>query len=618
VRAIQTTATPAAPQTLVCLDPWAGSTCGVQVVVSGGATFTIDYSFDDPNALISPIPKASMAFSSTMCPAGAIGGAASLTFALPVSPLWMRLTLLNATGSVRATYLQPQIDTSTAIAAAGPAPPFAFPGDPLGLYSLRQLGAYSGPCLQAFRTSDSATLDIGFAAGTVDMAAALAFAAPGQLRVSKLYDQSGHGNDLVQSSHICQLNLINGAPWLCFMNIDGNNTGALRTAAALNLTGDQTMGFVGQMMTDYAVMPLSQFDSSNGWFQTFNGAGSSAAPGSLPGVFQYFSTGNGVAIPDAGRYFAQTKRYATTRASNVATLYVNGAQTATGASTNNAASTAPFTVGGQDMNSFAFVGLMGEIFVYASALSGADRATIDASEAAAFADTGFSTPYSGTHGLEFDFAEFGDAGDVLAFERTDSWTVFAASQLFYLPVLATTFYTNVPGSGTTFPGHEIWIDEVGRLRVRLISDFAGLNYLGVIGTTNVVDGKKHAIAYSYDGSSTAAGVKVYIDGALETTTLERDTLTGSIIGAGQSFTLASQQAVHSFNLTGTLAFFQVDKIVRNQAYIQANFVGGAIPPNDVANTKMRLLLNEGSGATANDTSGQGNNVTLTSAGMWFP
>jgi hypothetical protein len=499
-------------------------------------------------------------------------------------------------------------------------PAFTFPAGALGVYSLRKAGAgYAGPCLRALRLSDNAQQDIGFAGGALDMGALATFAAGSTVVAVKWCDQSGLGNDLtvLSGAGAPQINLINGKPWLCSMF---NGIATMGTASALSLAGDQTVGFVGQLMSNFCSIPVSGWDGTNGWFATFNGSGSSGAVGATPGSFQYFTTGGGgQTVNDGGRYFARTGRYVAKRASGVGTTYVNGSQTASGPAANNVAATSGLRVGGANVNSFQFTGLLAEAWVYPSALADGVRQSIDAYEAAAFPSTGFSTPYSGTSGVEFDFGQLINCGNVLAYERTASWTVFAAVQLYYFPPnssQASVIYTNVPGSGTAFPGHEIWIDNNGKLRVRIMSDIGANNYIGVIGTTRVIDGRKHMIAYSYDGSSTAAGIKVYVDGAPETTTIEHDALTGSIIGAGQSLIVGSQQNDPDFTLTGTLAHFQVDAVARSAATIAA-YHDGAIPPVD-ASTDLCLLLNAGSGATAADTSGHARNGTLTTATMWFP
>jgi hypothetical protein len=106
MRAITATATPATPQAMVCLDTWSGAAMGVQVNPINGAEFTIDLSYDDPNSLIWPIPLLNMWWDTSMIPPAAVGGDVGLTFSLPAAPIWIRVSLLNGLGSVRATFLQ--------------------------------------------------------------------------------------------------------------------------------------------------------------------------------------------------------------------------------------------------------------------------------------------------------------------------------------------------------------------------------------------------------------------------------------------------------------------------------------------------------------------------------
>ena len=606
---------------MVCLEMWAGAALGVQVVPSNGATFTIDYSFDSPNDLINPVPVGSMAFDSSMCPAGAISGAAALTFRLPAAPVWGRLRLLNGLGSVRATFLQPGYESYVPPAASG-STAFTFPGAPIGLYSLRKVGSgYAGQCLRVQRSSDNTRQDIGFDAnGNVNMSAITAFCAGSQAFVFTWYDQSGNARDLIYGNGaLPQINMIGSRPWICFYNQSGSaGAQTLFTAAAPNLTADMTVGFVGQLGTDYCCMPINQWNGSNGWFTTFNGAGNGGVVGASPGIFQIYSTGGGgVALPDTGRYFARTNRYVAKRSGSTGTLYVNGATTKTGGLPASLTTTSPFAIGGDATTGYPFTGLMGEVYAYSSAISDTNRNAIDASQATAFPDTGFSTPYSGTSCVQFDWQEQISCGAVLTYDRNVSWTVFGAVQLFFFPQQATVIYTNVLSQ--PWFGHELWIDASGHVRVRLMGNWNGgagaPGMAAVIGTTNVIDGKKHMLAYSYNGSSTAAGIKVYIDGQPETTTVESDTLAASMVGGTQNL-IVGNQAGTVFDLTGTLSHFQIDNVARSAGYI-APIKNGAIPPID-PNTDMCLLFNDGSGTTATDSSGHSRNGTLNSAGLWVP
>jgi hypothetical protein len=97
---------PIVASAMVCLDSWQGAAMGVQCVPLGGAAYTIDLSFDNPNDLIAPIPLASMAWDTTMIPAAAISSFNPTTFSLPTAPIWIRVTAVNGVGSIRATFLQ--------------------------------------------------------------------------------------------------------------------------------------------------------------------------------------------------------------------------------------------------------------------------------------------------------------------------------------------------------------------------------------------------------------------------------------------------------------------------------------------------------------------------------
>ena len=55
MRPIMATVTPANPQAIVRLDDFGTAVLGVQIVASGGATFTLLHSSDDPNSLVNPI-----------------------------------------------------------------------------------------------------------------------------------------------------------------------------------------------------------------------------------------------------------------------------------------------------------------------------------------------------------------------------------------------------------------------------------------------------------------------------------------------------------------------------------------------------------------------------------
>lgn len=68
--------------------------------------------------------------------------------------------------------------------------------------------AYRGAAFQVRRSSDSATLDIGFLRNKVNVPQLLAFCGTGNGFVAKLYDQSGKGNDQLQSTTASQPQIV--------------------------------------------------------------------------------------------------------------------------------------------------------------------------------------------------------------------------------------------------------------------------------------------------------------------------------------------------------------------------------------------------------------------------
>ena len=77
-------------------------------------------------------------------------------------------------------------------------------------YSLRALNsAYTGPAIEARRSSDDAVKDIGFLYdGSLDTDSLLSFANGGDVFVAKWYDQSGEGNDAEQASESAQPQIV--------------------------------------------------------------------------------------------------------------------------------------------------------------------------------------------------------------------------------------------------------------------------------------------------------------------------------------------------------------------------------------------------------------------------
>lgn len=501
--------------------------------------------------------------------------------------------------------------------------PYYFPASATALYSLRKIvSAYAGKCLKVQRLSDSTTLDIGFLSNNqIDMASALTFGANTMLYVTKWYDQSGNGHDAIQATQNAMPELlnVNGAPWIAF-----NQTDAfcyLQTAAAIGLTGDQTIGMVCQLNTPVAnALPIVSFDGTDGWFVGFNAASKGNAG--------YYSAGVG-AINDSSTLIAGgVHRVAFTRTSGAVAIRVDGVQTTTGTGSNNASSTG-MCIGSFAGNGDSFEGLLSEVFVYGSALSNGNLLAIDSSELGYYQPTGFQNYYNGSHAVQEYAGSTLSFGNVLQYEYTQAWTMFAVVRAYChhgeqaeAGIFCNIDHSNTPG----FPGYGVLIVEdslsahynPGVLSLRVVNHLGNNVLIWVTGTTDLCDGKPHRIVVSYSGSGTAAGLKAYIDGVAETLNTQNDTLAANtIIAAGQNFFLGGQVNDPGNQIKGRLEFFQLDNVVRNQSYVQTNFTAVSPPPS-TANTAMRVLFSEGSGTTVNDTSANAFTGTLSNANMWVP
>jgi len=138
----------------------------------------------------------------------------------------------------------------------------------------------------------------------------------------------------------------------------------------------------------------------------------------------------------------------------------------------------------------------------------------------------------------------------LNFERNDSFSLFVW------------VYTN-PGTwfgaviakmnpGNDYRGFDLFISnraDCEYIRAHLINSWASGNAIAVDAKyADNIDIREgwHYIGYTYDGSSSANGVKIYIDGNLATMTTSEDALTDTI-KTTVNFRVGSREGRHYFN-----------------------------------------------------------------------
>ena len=225
--------------------------------------------------------------------------------------------------------------------------------------------------------------------------------------------------------------------------------------------------------------------------------------------------------------------------------------------------------------------------------------------------------------VAFSANDYISAGDVLQYDSGQSWS---ASAVLKIDTLPPAYAANLPEGGANlvfgntngapYRGYEAWVDDEGRLRVRIMESFMDGKYIDVAGTTDIVDGRWLAIGVTYDGSSSAHGVKLFINGTVEPVQVIKDTLSGSSASDGPMI-IGNQLNgwEDQFQLRGQMAAFAISDQVRDAAYFN---------PNDAAfnildsHTQLAYSFGKGSGLVAEDLSGHSNNGVLSGASMWAP
>jgi len=133
---------------------------------------------------------------------------------------------------------------------------------------------------------------------------------------------------------------------------------------------------------------------------------------------------------------------------------------------------------------------------------------------------------------EFDGVdEYIDGGDIADVERTDA---FSISIWFKTTQTTTSHLINRIKSSTPFTGWHFYKSNVQKLTFSLINNSVS-NLINVRSTTLVNDGAWHNAILTYDGSSLATGVNIYLNGIAESLVILADTLSASTLIAQNLF-----------------------------------------------------------------------------------
>lgn len=188
------------------------------------------------------------------------------------------------------------------------------------------------------------------------------------------------------------------------------------------------------------------------------------------------------------------------------------------------------------------------------------------------------------------------------FEYTDAFTLEA-----WVKTTSTVDYTKILSkmyNASPYTGYELNMLADGRLHVFMINSWTG-NVLEETSTNTINDGVWHHVAFTYDGSADAAGLKLFIDGAEESTTIVRNTLSGSIQN-NYSLNIGKRNGTNSYMFAGEIDEVRIWGTERTPTQIADN---ACIPlVGDENHLKAYYQMNEGLGSVLSDASGSGNDA----------
>lgn len=130
---------------------------------------------------------------------------------------------------------------------------------------------------------------------------------------------------------------------------------------------------------------------------------------------------------------------------------------------------------------------------------------------------------TGTNAINFNGSNYVNLTDILDFERTDAFSVS-----LWFNASSTGVLIGKGLGGGTFQGWIIHVNPNGLLDFYLINNIGTNNYILSRIPIDYRDEIWHHLVITYDGSSTASGIEVYIDGVSKSPSIERDNLTGTI------------------------------------------------------------------------------------------
>lgn len=125
-------------------------------------------------------------------------------------------------------------------------------------------------------------------------------------------------------------------------------------------------------------------------------------------------------------------------------------------------------------------------------------------------------------------SEYVDLGDIANFERTDTFSIecWLKTSTGSTAIISKMYLT------PSIRGWAIFNTGAGKIGFRF-TNTSPTNRIFVTGDTTITDNTWHHVVVTYDGSSSASGVTIYVDNDVESLTIGADTLTATTQGSAK-------------------------------------------------------------------------------------
>lgn len=132
-------------------------------------------------------------------------------------------------------------------------------------------------------------------------------------------------------------------------------------------------------------------------------------------------------------------------------------------------------------------------------------------------------------------------------------------------------------NGSSTPGFEIGVDASNNLLAALIGNAGGVLYISVANPMAV--NTRYLVTVTYDGSGHAAGLKLYVNNALQSTTIGADTLGSQNITSSYPLTVAANPISATLGAVGNQSVCVLDHVIvypyaRTLSEVQTRYASG--------------------------------------------